>query len=286
MIKRHASIDSIDGTSPIVHISDLHGYYADAKSALTALGETAEYDPIVTSDDTGTLHWAGNDYVLVINGDVIDRGPDNEACLELVWRLLDEAPGGRVHYHIGNHEMAIFLPTQVSWPDTYSTGFSDSCRREYLQRIIDGEVTAAYEGYNFLYSHAGSNKPFDPQAVNTSLQEAAETLYEAVGGRYENRVQQRVANKYDRLFKLGENGGRGSSAGLLWLDFAHLERSAPPQIVGHTMRSRPVRKGNVICGNVLRMNHQSPCGEGILIETRQSITFVQRQRGGYATVKV
>ena len=78
------SVSDIDGRPPVVQISDIHGYLADARSALLAVGETEDYDPIVTADDTGALHWAGNEYVLVINGDVLDRGPDNKAALEMV----------------------------------------------------------------------------------------------------------------------------------------------------------------------------------------------------------
>ena len=279
------SIDAIDGQPTLVYISDIHGYYADAQSALMTLADTEAYEPVVTLDESGTLHWADNDYVLVFNGDVIDRGPANDTCLELVWRLIEEAPAGRVQYHIGNHEMAIFLPVLVNWPDTYSTGLSDDRRRKFLQRIIDGDVTAVYEGHRHTISHAGSNEAIDASTVNDSLQEAAETLQAAIGDKHESRVQQRVADQYNRLFKLGENGDRGPSAGLCWLDFAHLDKSASPQLVGHTMHHNPVRSGNVICGNVIRMNQGSPHGEGILLETTETVTFVQRLADGSVAAK-
>jgi hypothetical protein len=40
----------------IVSISDIHGYLADARSALLAVGETDRFDPVVTADDDGLLH--------------------------------------------------------------------------------------------------------------------------------------------------------------------------------------------------------------------------------------
>lgn len=150
------SVVQIGDTIPIVHISDIHGYLQDARSALLAVGDTDRYDPIVTVDETGAIHWADNDYVLVVNGDLIDRGPANEACMEMVWRLFDEAPTGRVQYHIGNHEMAIMVPSIFHWPDTYSTGISAIQRREFLERITDGDVTAVFKGHNYTYSHAGA----------------------------------------------------------------------------------------------------------------------------------
>lgn len=274
------SVTQIEGTPPVVHISDIHGYLEDARSALLAVGDTDTYDPVVTTDETGTIHWGDNDYILVINGDLIDRGPANDACMEMVWRLIEEAPDGRVQYHIGNHEMAILVPSLFRWPDTYSTGLAGNQRRSFVTRIIDGDVSAAFEGYNYTYSHAGSNEPIDSAAVNSALREAASMLLDSMGGPHETRTHDRIVAQYGRLFAVGENSARGSSAGIWWMDFQHLEKTAPPQIVGHSMRERPARKGNVVCGNVIRMNQRSKAGEGVLIETPEELTFVRRDRGG------
>lgn len=277
------SVTKLDGTAPIVHISDIHGYLEDARSALLAVGETDTYDPIIKSDETGTIHWGDNDYTLVINGDLIDRGPANEACVEMVWRLLDEAPAGRVQYHIGNHELPILMPRRLGWPDTYSTDLNDTQRRDFLERIINGDITVAFEGYNYIYTHAGSNESIDPTEMNKALREAAATVLDHLGGPNESRIDKQLLKQYDRLFKPSKNGGRGPSAGLCWLDFKHLEKLAPPQVVGHSMRERPVRKGNVVCGNVTRMNKSSDGGEGVLIETPEELNFVRRDCRGSVT---
>ena len=284
------SIASIDGTTedtPIVHISDIHGYLSEARSALLAVGEIDPFPPIVTVDENRSLHWADNDYILVVNGDLIDRGPANESCLKLVYRLIEEAPAGRVRYNIGNHEMAILLPGIFDWPDTYSTNLSTEARQTFLRRILDGDITAAFEGHNYLYTHAGSNDPIDPQEVNEELREATTDLLKASESQINSEVptQEHVQERYERLFALGDDGGRGPSAGLCWMDFTHLEKSAPPQIVGHTMRQRAVRKGNVVCGNVLRMNERSKGGEGVLFEVPDYLTFVYRLPGGTALTK-
>lgn len=281
------SVDQIDGEPPIVHISDIHGYLSEVRSALLAVGEIEPFAPIVVTDDAGQLHWADNDYVLVVNGDLIDRGPSNEECMELVWRLTEEAPVGRVRYNIGNHEMAILLPELVNWPDTFSTNLATGDRQTFLKRILDGDITAAFAGHNYTYSHAGSNDPIDPQEINTTLRYATIDLRESINNqnKSETRIQEHIHQRYPRLFQLGEKGGRGPSAGLCWLDFSHLEKSAPPQIVGHTMRQRAVRKGNVVCGNVLRMNQRSKGGEGVLLETSDYLTFIYRDRDGTALTK-
>jgi hypothetical protein len=274
------SVDAFDGTPRIVHISDIHGYLDEARSALLAVGETDRFDPVVTADDEGRLHWAGNDHVLVVNGDLIDRGPENEASLDLVWRLIEEAPHGLVRYHIGNHEQAILLPGQVRWPSAFSTDLDREGRRAFLDRIGDGDVTAAFEGYEHTYSHAGSNEPFTAGTLNDELRAAASELRSALGTDDEQAVQNRVETEYDRLFGLGESGARSPGAGCCWLDFTHLDSSAPPQVVGHSMQTEPVRDGNVVCGNIIRRNTSSPRGEGVLVETPEGVYGVVRGLNG------
>jgi len=259
----------------IVHVSDIHGYLTDARSALRAVGDSEQYPNLVTTDEAGRLHWADNDYVLVVNGDVIDRGPANEACLEMVWRLQNEAEPGRVRYHLGNHELAILFPSLVRWPDAYSTSLSAADRREFIEQASKGAVTAAFEGHQYTYSHAGQNEPFDVRDINDAVRTAASELLDVDGD--DRALQERLERRYDRVFGLGGNGGRGPSAGLCWMDFAHLDPSAPPQIVGHTKRVSPVKKGNIVCGNIIRMNRRSPGGEGVLIEGPDSLEVVRRK---------
>lgn len=277
-----ATVEHLSGDPRIVHISDIHGYLTDARSALRAVGDAEGYRDLVTTDETGRLHWAGNDYVLVVNGDVIDRGPKNDECLEMVWRLQNEASPGRVRYHLGNHELAIVLPSFVRWPDTYSTGLDASERRAFLERASQRAVTAAYEGYRHTYSHAGQNEPFDVAAVNDAVQTAADELLDAEGD--DEALQKRLEREYNRVFALGGGGGRGPDAGLCWMDLAHLDPSAPPQIVGHTKRVSPVRNGNVVCGNIIRMNHRSPGGEGVLIEGPESLEAIRRSPDGSVSI--
>ena len=54
----------------------------------------------------GELAWSGADAHLVIVGDILDRGPDSRAAMDLLMKLETEAEaaGGRVHVLIGNHE--------------------------------------------------------------------------------------------------------------------------------------------------------------------------------------
>jgi hypothetical protein len=269
-----------DATPPVVSLSDVHGYLDDARSALLAVGETDRFDPVVTADRDGALHWAGNDYVLVFNGDLVDRGPDSEACVETALRLMREAPPGRVRYHLGNHEMAILLPRVLDWPGTYSVDLDPERRRAFVSLVAGGVVACAFEGYRHTYSHAGDNDPVDAASVNATAREAGNELLAAMDeGRYDH-VQERVPEEYGRVFGLGGVYGRGESAGLLWMDFRHVSEAAPPQVVGHTRQDCPVRVGDVVCGNVIRTNRGSIGGEAVLVETPADLVAVVRRPGG------
>jgi hypothetical protein len=84
-----------DDVDRIVAISDVHGAY-------DAMVQTLQSAAII--DDT--LSWSGDSAHLVIVGDIMDRGPNSRAAMDLLMRLEEEAlaAGGQVHVLIGNHE--------------------------------------------------------------------------------------------------------------------------------------------------------------------------------------
>jgi predicted MPP superfamily phosphohydrolase len=271
------SVDALDGQPAIVHISDIHGHPREARSALRAVGKSEQFDPLVVTDKNGDLHWAHNDYVLVVNGDLIDHGPSSEACLDLVWRLRREAPAGHVRYHVGNHELPIFLPQLSIGLRDYSARLSSEKRRVFLERGATGELAVTFEGYEYTYSHAGSNEHFTAESVNDEFQTAASELLDTFDTDEEWEVQRRVEDEYDRVFGTGDENARDPEAGLCWLDFEHLDETAPPQVVGHTMQWEPERTGNVVCGNILQMNEPDPDGEGVLVESPDGLQAVLRE---------
>lgn len=230
------SIDdlSTDGCPAIVSISDVHGYLKDARRALLSVGETAEFKSLVDEDVDGRLHWAGNDYVLVVNGDVIDRGPDNEASVRMVDRLASEAPPGYVRYQLGNHEMAALLPTVLNWTHWYSGRLEHAKRLAFYNRARDSLLAAAFEGYEYTYSHAGQPKTFDVREANRQLSEAADRLAEVLksgDSMAYTESQQNIAGEYSIV--LGRDGriGKGPNAGLAWMHFEHMPPAAPQQVV-------------------------------------------------------
>jgi len=80
----------------VVAIGDLHGDLAATRAALRAAGAI-----------DGSDHWSGGALVVVQTGDVLDRGDDEHAILDLIARLETEAraAGGGFVALLGNHEL-------------------------------------------------------------------------------------------------------------------------------------------------------------------------------------
>lgn len=268
---------SIDEPPGIVSLSDIHGYLDTARSALLTLTDHPDTEPVVAADEAGRLHWADNNYVLVFNGDLIDRGPDNEGVLELVGRLIQAAPPGRVRVTLGNHEAMLLARDQFGLADWYCGRVSDADRRQYCKAIRQGYVVAAYEGYAVTYAHAGATEPYEASTVNDSLVGAATALSDAVGTEQDLPVQRRLPDDYPTVLGVGESHLKGPEAGLVWLDFAHLPADSPPQVVGHTRHDTPQTKGSVYCQNVIRNTLDSTGGEAVFLETPAGVSAYIRQ---------
>jgi hypothetical protein len=272
---------SSSGDPPaVVSISDIHGYLTDAQSALLTLDDHPELPPVVVADADGTLHWAEENYMLVFNGDLIDRGPANDGVFRLVSRLIDEAPPGRVRVTLGNHEHILIAPDAFRFLGWYSTQVSTQHRRRFIQWIQSGHVIAAYRGHNVTYAHAGYPEPYDVNTVNKALAEAANELTAAIGTDNDAATQRRVAETYDTVLGTGDGRKKGPGAGLVWLGFSHLPPTAPLQVVGHTRHQAPAQKGDVYCQNVLQDNHGSPGGEAVLVETPDALVSLTRTADG------
>jgi hypothetical protein len=80
----------------LVAIGDLHGDLGATRAALRAAGAIDARD-----------HWSGGALVVVQTGDVLDRGDDEQAILDLLARLEGEAhaAGGALIQLLGNHEL-------------------------------------------------------------------------------------------------------------------------------------------------------------------------------------
>jgi hypothetical protein len=86
--------------SRVIAFADVHGAYDELIELLQAAG-------IVDS----ALAWSAGSAHVVSLGDLLDRGVDTRAVLDLVMRLQREASaaGGRLHVVLGNHELMTLL---------------------------------------------------------------------------------------------------------------------------------------------------------------------------------
>lgn len=83
------------GVERIVAVGDVHGDYEQFTGVLASAGLI-----------DGNGDWTGGKTHLVQTGDVVDRGPDSRAVMNLLMKLEKQAAaaGGAVHALIGNHE--------------------------------------------------------------------------------------------------------------------------------------------------------------------------------------
>lgn len=199
---------------------------------------------------------------------------------------MREAPSGRVRYHLGNHEMAVLFPELFQWPGTYSVNLGTHSRRAFIGAVADGRIPAAFSGYRYTYSHAGSTETFDVGQVNDVARSAAAELLAALDqDRDTVETQRRIAQHHGTVYGLGGTFGRGVDAGLLWMDFKHMPADAPPQIVGHTRQKSLARTGQVICENVIRANLSTPGGECVVFESADGVEAVVRRPNGIDIVQ-
>lgn len=80
----------------MVAIGDMHGDLAAARAALRTAGAIDANDK-----------WIGGDLVVVQTGDILDRGDDEQAILDLLFELEGQAKaaGGALIMLLGNHEL-------------------------------------------------------------------------------------------------------------------------------------------------------------------------------------
>jgi hypothetical protein len=129
-----------DGIARVVAVGDVHGRYDQLTSILRGTGLV----------DDG-LRWTGAKDHLVLCGDLLDRGPDDRAVVDLVRRLEKEAKkaGGRVHVVLGNHEiMNLSRDFRYVRPGGYAAFEADE---------KDDDRKKAWETYEEAFSGNGTN---------------------------------------------------------------------------------------------------------------------------------
>lgn len=142
----------------IIAIGDTHGDLAVLTGALQKGGAI---------DDA--LKWVGGKLVVVITGDVLDRGVDELAMLDLIARLQKEATaaGGALHMLNGNHEL---LNVQLMFPMVEKGGFAPF-RARWGQEKLDDEFYQRFPKKQ--RARAFALRPGGPLALQLSANRSA-----------------------------------------------------------------------------------------------------------------
>ena len=90
-------------TSPVYFLGDIHGEIRKTHPLLVKAG--------LTEGTVEQPRWVGKKSILVVLGDVIDKGPHTIETINYLMALESQAPssGGEVHVIAGNHEIGFLL---------------------------------------------------------------------------------------------------------------------------------------------------------------------------------
>lgn len=224
------------------------------------------------------LAWKGGDTVLVQTGDVIDRGPDSEGCIDLLRNLQlgAEAEGGQVVRLVGNHELMI-LEGDFTYVDFEKR---EQIRQGLLDDVAAERIQGAYTDGRRLFTHAGL-RPKVLQVLLEEIEAPASSVRKIplhhVAARINHILREGIKDKdySHEIFWVDEQrGGTDPAGGIFWGDYDELcdspEAWRIPQIFGHTPAGEP------------EMMH---CWNGALVNIDLGISGVYGGHLGYLEVK-
>ncbi len=211
-------------------IGDVHG-------SLDGLQAILHHADLITSEG----HWSGRRARVVQCGDVVDRGPDSQACLDLLLKLRRKArrAGGCVDLLVGNHELAL-----ATGDYSYSDVANPQAMGEQLAKHVRaGRLHAARAYRQYLMTHAGVNPDLMKYLICELRRQSRRRVTVAALARYLNQELKAafISNDFSHpMFHVGPSrGGRHPAGGIFWADFEfeHDTVARHPevwQIFGHT----------------------------------------------------
>lgn len=99
----HPAILEVDDADQLYALSDPHGHYDELVKVLAANHLIASTSP---SNDPSKVKWTGGTAMLLVLGDLIDKGDSSLEVIDMLRALERQAPasGGRVIVTMGNRE--------------------------------------------------------------------------------------------------------------------------------------------------------------------------------------
>lgn len=178
----HPAIVETDDADDIYAVSDAHGHY----ELLAQLLEANHLMKAGAGGDPTKATWTGGHAVLVVAGDLIDKGDKSLEVIDLLRALQASAPARRVIVTMGNHE-AEFLDDPANKKASNSGQDSDGIDNELKVSKVDPQslvkgTDAAGRGKwistlplgarvkKWFFSHAGNTQQLSIKDLNTKLQ--------------------------------------------------------------------------------------------------------------------
>ncbi len=189
--RAHPAVVEIDDADEIFALSDPHGGYPQLAQLLTANGLIASFP--ASPDDAAKVRWTGGNAILVVAGDLIDKGPSSLGVIDLLRSLESQAPasGGRVVVTLGNHEAEFFVDPHndkatSNAPD--AVGIDNELRVRGIdpadiaaRRDVDGRgawmanLPFAVRVKKWFFAHSGNTEGDSIPALEQRLRRALDT---------------------------------------------------------------------------------------------------------------
>ena len=160
----HEYPDLWTGVSRVFAVGDIHGDYEQFVGVLASAGLI-----------DGNANWVGGKAHLVQTGDIVDRGPDSRAILDLLMKLQVQAEtaGGAVHVLLGNHEaMNLYGDLRFVSPGEFASYTSDPAKalrdvsfQDYKGKLTEDasvEGAAAQPDFSHMPGYAELRAAFSP----------------------------------------------------------------------------------------------------------------------------
>ncbi len=177
----HPAVVELAAPSTVFAVSDVHGGYARFVTLLANAGITAGVPDVPSS-----IRWAAGGGVLVVTGDLFDKGPQGIEVIDALMTLQTNAAsaGGRVIVTLGNHE-AEFLADPGNGKADASDGLDAELHADAIDPIsiasgadprgawLRDQPFAARVG-TWFFAHAGNTKQRSVADLESALRASVE----------------------------------------------------------------------------------------------------------------
>jgi hypothetical protein len=172
---KNPAVVQLDTTSPIFAIGDAHGDYRRLTLAMAAAGLIAE-----APKQREVVEWRAGNAVLVVTGDMIDKGPRAIDVLRLLRSLQASAlsKGGRVIVLAGNHEAEFLADPSAPKGREFAAQLTSNRIRPSDVAACSGDIGEflcalpfAARVNDWFFSHAGNTNGSSLARLTADLQQ-------------------------------------------------------------------------------------------------------------------